>query len=149
MYTSREGDLETTDMMLTLCEPTAQAEHTEAGHTDEERFFAAKKICKATEKEEEATLAQAGVSERLAEGDGEMLTELRVYAEMTHCSLYWGMLRSLPRVGSAIATAVLFEDYMRGLSLCEINIVGRLTLMSIAVVHVAMRPTVWKVLSLW
>lgn len=61
MYTSREGNLQTTGMMLTLCEPTAQAEHAEASHTDEERFFAAKKICKATEKEEEATLAQAGV----------------------------------------------------------------------------------------
>ena len=38
-----------------------------------------------------------------------MLTELREYAEMSHCSLDSGMSRSLPMVGSEIDTAVMFE----------------------------------------
>ena len=38
-----------------------------------------------------------------------VLTELREYAEMSHCSLDSGMSRSLPMVGSEMETAVMFE----------------------------------------
>ena len=98
--------------VLTLGKPTSQTKDSHPGASSDERQLAPEQICEPPEKEKQAALQYARLvhETRSVMHQGAIEkggpTELSEYADMIHCSLDSGMLRSFPMVGSDKDTAV-------------------------------------------
>ena len=106
------------DRDLVLSERAAEGEDGEDQRADEEDEFASVEVREPADEQEEAALEGGDARKRRGQSDVDacvilwVRTELKVYAETIHCSLYSTMWRSRPIVGNAIEATV-------ALAVCE------------------------------